>query len=46
MDSSQVEMVMVNGRIVFEGGSLLTVNEEEIMIRAEKLAMDLWERIN
>jgi len=46
MDSSQVEMVMVNGRIVFERGSLLTVNEEEIMIRAEKLAMDLWERIN
>lgn len=46
IDSSQVEMVIVNGRIVLERGSLLTVDEEKVVERAEKLAMDLWERIS
>jgi len=46
MESSQVEMVMTNGKIVFERGSILTVNEEKIAEKAERLAMDLWERIS
>lgn len=39
-----VEMVVVDGRIVVEGGHATLVDEEKIRRDADKAARDLWSR--
>jgi 5-methylthioadenosine/S-adenosylhomocysteine deaminase len=39
-----VEMVVVDGRVVVDGGHAVLVDEEEIRRRAEAAARDLWKR--
>jgi 5-methylthioadenosine/S-adenosylhomocysteine deaminase len=38
-----VEMVLVDGRIVVENGRATLVNEEEIRRKADRAAAELWE---
>ena len=40
---NDVEMVIVDGRIVVEGGRATLVNEEEIRRKADRAARELWE---
>jgi len=42
---SDVDTVIINGRIVVMEGRVLTVNEEEVLIRAREEALRLWEAI-
>ena len=41
---SDVDTVIVNGKIVVENGRLTTIDEEKLLEEAEKRIKDLWER--
>ena len=44
--SNDVEMPIVGGEIIFEGGSCTRVNEIEVMEEAQGRANDLIDRLN
>jgi 5-methylthioadenosine/S-adenosylhomocysteine deaminase len=41
--SSDVDAVIVDGQILMEGREVKTLNEEEVLIRAQKTTERLWE---
>jgi putative selenium metabolism protein SsnA len=44
LDGTQVDTVMVHGRLLMHRGELLTLEETRIMARARELAAKLWQR--
>lgn len=42
--ASDIEAVMVDGRWLMKDGKILTVNEEEVIARAEEIAHRAWKR--
>jgi 5-methylthioadenosine/S-adenosylhomocysteine deaminase len=41
--ASDVDTVIVDGRILMENRQVKTVNEEELLVRAQKTTERLWE---
>jgi cytosine/adenosine deaminase-related metal-dependent hydrolase len=46
VDGTDVEAVIVGGRLLMKGRKLLTLDEEEICARAKELARRVWGRIS
>jgi len=42
---NDIEMVIVDGKTVMEGRKVLTVDEEEIISKAEEVAQRLWKKV-
>ena len=43
--ADDVEAVMVDGRWLMKDGKLLTIDEEDVVARAEEMGQALWRRL-
>jgi 5-methylthioadenosine/S-adenosylhomocysteine deaminase len=46
VNGSDVDTVLINGRVVMQNRKLLTIDENEAMERVRKIAVRVWESLS